>query len=52
MSIADPRLCLASELGSLSIKELELKNAREEPEEAKQILLKKDKWLAEISTEN
>ena len=35
MTIVDPSLSLASELGSLSIKELELKNAQEELREGK-----------------
>lgn len=41
MSIADPRISLASELGSLSIKELELKQVQDELEEAKKMLLDK-----------
>ena len=52
LTIVHPSLSLAYELGSLSVKELELKNAQEELEEAKQSLLNKDKLLAESSTEN
>ena len=52
MSIIDPSLSLAFELGSLSVKESELKNAQEELEEAKQSLLNKDKLLAKSSTKN
>ena len=43
MTIVDPSLSLASELGSLSIKEMELKNAQEELEEVKKSLLDKAK---------
>ena len=52
MTIVDPSLSLASELGSLSVKELELKNAQEELEEVKKSLLDKTKLLTESSTEN
>ena len=52
MSITNPSLSLVSDLGRLSIKELELKNSQEEIEEAKQSLLNKDKLLVESSTEN
>ena len=52
MTIVDPSLSLASELGSLSIKEMELKNAQEELEEVKKILLDKTKLLTESSTKN
>ena len=51
MSIADPSISLASELGSLYIKELELKKVQDELEEAKSSLLDKDKLLAESSIE-
>ena len=51
MSIADPNITLASELGNLSVKEFELKKVQEELEEAKQDLLDKDKLLVESSTE-
>ena len=52
MTIVDPNLSLASELGSLSVKELELKNAQEELEEIKKNLLDKIKLLTESSIEN
>ena len=52
MTIVDPILSLASELGIFYVKELELKNAQEELEEAKQNLLNKDKLLVESSKEN
>ena len=51
MSIVDPSISLASELGSLSVKELKLKKVQDELEEAKQSLLDKDKLLAESYTE-
>lgn len=38
MTIVDPSLSLAFELGSLSVKDLELKNAQEELEEVKKTL--------------
>ena len=41
MSIADPSVTLASKLGNLSIKELELQKVQEELEEAKQDILEK-----------
>ena len=50
-SITDPNLTLASELGNLSVKELELKKVQEEVEETKQDILDKDKLLAESSVE-
>ena len=52
MTIVDPSLSLASELGSLFVKELELKNAQEELEEVKKSMLDKTKLLTESSTEN
>ena len=52
ITIVDPSISLASELGILSIKELELKNAQEELEEVKQSMLDKTKLLAKSSTEN
>lgn len=52
MTIVDPSLSLASELGSLSVKELELKNAQEELVVVKRILVDKIKLLTETSTEN
>ena len=51
MSIADPSITLASELGNLSVKELELKKVQEELKEAKHDILDKDKLLAESSVE-
>ena len=51
MSIVDPSITLASKLGNLSVKELELKKVQEELEEVKQDLLDKYKLLAESSTE-
>ena len=51
MSIVDPSISLASELGSLSVKELKLKKVKEELKEAQQILLDKDKLLVESSAE-
>ena len=50
MSIADPSIYLASELGILSVKELELKKVQDELEEAKKSVLDKDKLLAESLT--
>ena len=47
MSITDPSLTLASELGNLSVKEIEMKKVQEEMEEAKKDILDKDKLLAE-----
>ena len=47
MSIIDPSLTLASELGNFSVKETELKKVQEEQEEAKQAITDKDKLLAE-----
>ena len=52
MTVVDPSLSLASELGSLSVKEMELKNSQEELEEAKKSLLDKTKLLTKSSTEN
>lgn len=52
ITIVDPSLSLASELESLFVKELELKNAQEELQEVKKILLDKTKLLTESSTEN
>ena len=52
MTIVDPSLSLASELGRLSIKELELKNAQEEVVEVKKTLADKVKLLTKTSTEN
>ena len=51
MSIADPSITLAFELGNLSVKELELKKVEEEIGEAKHDILDKDKLLAERSAE-
>ena len=51
MAIADPSISLESKLGSLYVKELELKKVQEGLEEAKQSLLEKDKLLTESSTE-
>ena len=50
MSTVDPSISLASKLGSLYVKELELKKVQDELEEAKQSLLDKDKLLVESST--
>ena len=52
MTIVDSSLSLASELWSLSLKELELKNAQEELEEMKKTLADKIKILTKESTEN
>ena len=52
MTIVDRSLSLASELGSLSVKELELKNAQEDLVEVKKTLADKIKLLTETSTEN
>ena len=41
LSIADPNITMAFELGNLSVKELELKKVKEEIEEAKQDILNK-----------
>lgn len=50
ISIIDPSLTLASKLGNLSVKELELRKEKEELEKAKEGILDKDKLLAESST--
>lgn len=52
MTTIDPSLSLASEVGSLSVKELKLKNAKEELLEVKKTLADKIKILTETSTEN
>ena len=52
MTIDDPSLSLASELGSLYVKELELKNAQEDLAEVKKTLLHQIKLLTKTSTEN
>lgn len=52
MTIVDPSLSLASELGSLYVKDLELKNAQEEIAAVKKTLADKIKLLTESSTEN
>ena len=52
MTIVDQSLSLASELGNLSVKELELKNAQEELIEVKRTLVDKIKILVETSTKN
>jgi len=49
MTIFYPHLSLASELGSLSVKEMELKNAQEELEEVKKSIFDKTKLLTEIN---
>ena len=49
MSITDPSLTLASKLGNLSDKEIELKKVQEELEEGKKDILDKDKLLAKSS---
>lgn len=51
MTIIDPSLTLASELGNLSVKEIELKKVQGELEEAKKHILDKDKLLVESSTD-
>ena len=51
MSIVDPGITLAFELGNLSVKELELKKLQDEIEEAKQDILEKEKLLADSSVE-
>ena len=48
MTIVDPSLSLASELGSPSVKELELKNAQEEMAEVKKTFLDKTKLLTKL----
>ena len=48
ITIVHPSLSLASKLGILSIKEMELKNAQEELEEVKKNILDKTKLLTEI----
>ena len=52
MTIVYLGLSLASELGSLFVKELELKNTQEELAEVKKTLLDKTKLLTETSIEN
>ena len=49
MTITDLILTLASELGNLSVKELELNRVQEGLEEAKKDILYKDKLLAKSS---
>ena len=49
MPINDPSLTLASELGNLSVKELELRKVRVELQKAKQDILDKDKLLTKSS---
>ena len=51
LSITDPSLTLASELGNLSVRELELRKVSEELEKAKEDILDKDKLLVESSTD-
>ena len=51
MSIADPNISLAFELGSLYVKELELKKVQHELEEAEHSLLNKYKLLDDSSRE-
>ena len=51
MSIADPSITLASKVGNLLVKELELKKVQEELEEAKQDILDKCKLLVESFAE-
>ena len=48
-TIVDPSFSLASELGSLSIKEMELKNTQEELAEVKKTLADKIKILTKTS---
>ena len=52
MTTIDPSLYLALELGSLLVKELELKNAQEELAEVKKSLAHKIKILIKTSTKN
>ena len=52
MTTVDSSLSLASELGSLLVKELELKNAQVELEEMKKTLVDKMKILTKTSTKN
>ena len=47
MSIIDPSLTLASELGNLSVQELGLRKVHEEIQKAKHDILDKDKLLVE-----
>ena len=49
LSITDPSLTLASELGNLSVKELELRKVQEQLQKAKWDTLDKDKLLVESS---
>ena len=51
MSIADQIITLASKLGNILVKELELKKVQEEIKEPKQDILDKDRFLAESSAE-
>ena len=52
MTTVDSSISLASELGSLSLKELELKNTQEELAEAKKTLADKVKVLTKTLAEN
>ena len=52
MTIVDSSISLASELGSLSVKELELKNTQDELVETKKILIDKVRIVTETAAEN
>lgn len=52
MTIVDSSIYLASKLGSLSVKEIELKNTQDELEETKKTLVDKVRVLTETTTEN
>ena len=52
MTIVDSSISLASELGSLSVKDLELKNTQDELAETKKTLANKVRVLTETTTEN
>ena len=52
MTTMDSSISLASELGSLSVKELELKNIQDEIEGTKRILAEKVRMMTETIEEN
>ena len=52
MTTVDSSISLASELGSLSVKELELKNTKDELAETKKTLADKVRVLTKTTTKN
>jgi hypothetical protein len=51
LSIADPSLTLATELGNLSVKELKVRKIQQELQKAKLDILDKEKLLTECSAD-